>query len=201
MRRFFIVLVVVFLAVSSFASAETTKQIDAFEFQTLFAKRYTKFLIDNDLDYNFHASSINVPIYETEEITVTTSAGTLTLDAKDFTIKNVLMTLIDVSASDEANESLVLICLMAMSALECNDLEERMLPLRAKLNPAEPADAIELIVNLWNNELYENINAALDAPEDEVFVYSGNYDYFLIYYTGLEKGAERNYYLFEARSK
>lgn len=202
MRRFFIALVVVFFAISSFASAETTKQTEAFEFQTLYAKRYMKFLIDNELDYEFHASAINMPIYNADEITVTTSAATLTLDATDFTVKQALMTMIDTSASDEANAALVFECLMAMSALECNEMEERMLPLRAKLNPGEPVDAIELIVNLWNNELYEKINNAVAATEDdETLVYSGNYDYYLIHYIGRDKGEEREYFFFEARSK
>ena len=161
-----------------------------------------KFLIDNELDYEFHASAINMPIYNADEITVTTSAATLTLDATDFTVKQALMTMIDTSASDEANAALVFECLMAMSALECNEMEERMLPLRAKLNPGEPVDAIELIVNLWNNELYEKINNAVAATEDdETLVYSGNYDYYLIHYIGRDKGEEREYFFFEARSK
>ena len=178
---------------------KATSRVDAFVFQTLYAKRYANFLSVTNAGYSFYAYSNNVPFMKDGALVVNTCAATLNIDMNDFTVLKALMVLKDFNADTDKNMELRYQCIMAMSALEYDDVMDSLMPFQAMLDSSKPADAVTAIWQLWTRSLDEKVENQKIKKGGEALIYSGNCDYYLIHFANDETNYEC--YFLEARAR
>lgn len=191
-----------------FASAdgEKTDRRGCFEFTELFVSRLDELAYNTGMDFDLNISKPLYP-YASDDGTVlffSASAGTLWLDSGDLSIVGVDMTLRDSSQSEDENLNNVTKCVVAISALECSQQKEDYLKLSSTYFGG-PKNAFEVGKEI-SDQILEAINsgALKEAMEtgSDVFVCSGNYDYYVSYIPAAKPdGTEYSYTNILAQSR
>lgn len=185
---------VLFFVMNTVAYADSTKYHGALELCELYATRlpeaYELAEIDDELrisrDLVFGQFSDNV-------ITVSSDAGLLDIDLEDFSVVKLDTVLYDFKKSEEDNAAVFVRCVTAFSALEYDDIEDSLFELYAKAGIGSGAnDAVEESLRIWNEMIvpaFERVITEAVQSGEEVFLYSGNYDYYVVYYSNQGSGA------------
>ncbi len=185
---FLTVLLVFCLSSSAYADAEQTDRRGCFEFTELFISRLDELSYNTGTDFDLLISKPLCPTASEngKVLFFDTSAGTLWLDSGDLSLVGIDMTLRDDTVSDEENLAHVSKCIVAISALECSQAEDGILRISSKIQ-GDPKNAYEVGEEIAD-QLLAGINsgALKEAVEtkSDVFLYSGNYDYYVSYITG-----------------
>lgn len=191
MNRFVSLLLAAALAFSllsfpAYADAVKTDRRGSIEFAELFVSRFDELKYNGEADFDLYISKDQYPtksgsgkIYYFES-----AAGTLWLDAGDMSVVGVDMTLSMDNDSAEEKLKNEIRCIIGISVLECNQVEDSVLRIGAKMQNG-PESAFDIGMNVYDQIMYR-INSgvlkqATDA-KDQILVYSGNYDYYVSYY-------------------
>jgi hypothetical protein len=176
----------VFLSLPAHALAASTDKRDLIEFCELYMQRITLFQIDEDVDYGTRPGGFAPPAEVKDGMMFSCTAGSVVVDPRDYSIVKFDTTLSDFDASDIKNEQYTAQSIIAFSSLEYDSLDNTMTGLynSAGLN-VEGSDAVEKAMILWGSDDFNDaFNTALEETiktEKEAFLYSGNYDYYLLY--------------------
>lgn len=187
-RRFLsLLLISVLIFGHCFAKADVSAR-NVFEFMELYTERAT--IVQQGLDCELpSASYFSYPSLIIDNcIDIFTPAGTITFDAETFEIKAAEITYFSSLSSDE-KESLsdTYNCIIAFSALEYDANEDNLFALtHSFLGSSAPKNAVEKAT-----EILAPINKALDdqtatdqiASAEGLFIYQGDYKYYLRYVT------------------
>ena len=191
---------------SSSVYAETTQRRNIIDFCESYSYRAGKYegtkegsIFDfHPLSGHFLDSSIS------GELFVSTSCGTGVVYIDDFTIKEMTLTLADLRDSDIQNERHTAEFVLGFSALEFDDLGEHMLSLNAKVNGGEE-NATDESFRIFNDiivpSLTEEIISKVMNNDEEILVYSGNYDYYLSYYHISREETDHEYLYMTAKER
>ena len=185
---------VFFFVMNTVAYADSTKYHGALEFCELYATRLPKAYemaeIDDEIrisrDLVFGQLSDNL-------ITVSSDGGLLDIDLEDFTVVMLDTVLYDFQKTDDKNGALFARCVTAFSALEYDDIEASFFSLNAKVGIGSGAnDAVEESFRIWDEKIvpaFERVITEAVQSGEEVLLYSGNYDYYVVYYSSQGSGA------------
>lgn len=189
MKKLISVILAFFLVVSfpTFAHAdnEKTDRRGCFEFTELFISRLDELAYNTDTDFDLYIHRSISP-YASNDGSILffdTSAGTLWLDSGDLSVVGIDMTLRDDSASEDENTINIAKCMVAISAFECTQNEDKRIRISSKVlgGPSNAFDVaktiLDQIVDAINSEI---LKEAIKTGED-VYVCSGNYDYYIGY--------------------
>ena len=184
-------------ALASSAYAKTTQKRGVIEFCELYMYRYMKLQQEADLEFDVRiVEPFSSPTrYDNDTIKLNSVAGTMSVNTTDYTLERILMILSDLKKTDEEDVQHSVSCMMALSALEYNQMDELKLKAKSILNGGSET-ASEEAFRLFTDELSPNIIDAM--PEaiktgKEIKVYSGNYDYYLAYNAGEQSSREFEY--------
>ena len=126
-------------------------------------------------------------------ITVSSDGGLLDIDLEDFTVVMLDTVLYDFQKTDDKNGALFARCVTAFSALEYDDIEASFFSLNAKVGIGSGAnDAVEESFRIWDEKIvpaFERVITEAVQSGEEVLLYSGNYDYYVVYYSSQGSGA------------
>lgn len=122
-----------------------------------------------------------------EKPCIQSSFGSIELNMEDFTISSITMTLYSDSPKSGDETETAMKMFAAMSVLEYDDLDERLLKLGSKYGLSSSKSALDKIIELWDTEILpkfseiaENNLELIESPK-RWLAYSGNYDYFISY--------------------
>lgn len=165
---------------------DATDRVSVLEFCELYTKRLMEFNekygqnmggLDTTINSLFGASDWG------DTYGVSCSGGFLTINKTDLTIEKLTTTIIDVDAEGQEGHNVVLKALIAISALEMNDLAAEGIEMMHNIDSSLPENVymkyLEEYTNIIQPALSSNADK-LDAGED-VLIYQGNYDYYAFY--------------------
>lgn len=202
MKKLLSTILAVLLLLPTVAFASSTDARGAFEFCELFTQRFTEYVKDDELDYDLYIQKGFVsPFAPVGTIMIDVAAGLMCINEDDFTVHRLGMTLFDVNASDEKNVENTVICLMAMSALEYDYTDDNIFAQKAKAFGG-PASGVEAAIEVWNNDIIpivtEKMFQQVIETKKRVLIYSGNYHYYLSYFSDVYNGKELSYFMLTA---
>jgi len=190
--------------VCSSAIAEATHRRGVIEFCELHMYRFMKLQHDTELNYDIHILEPNSMPHNLDNTTIllNSAAGSMEVNTTDYTVSGITMTFIDLDASDADNERNAMSCMMALSALEYNEMDDLKFQINSKLSGgAESAieESLRILADEWSDKLVDIMGETVETGK-EVKIYSGNYDYYVAYYAGQRKGSNFEYYYLIARA-
>jgi len=202
MRKLLSTILAVLLLLPTVAFASSTDSRGAFEFCELFSQRFTEYVKDDELDYDLYIQKGFVsPFAPVGTIMIDVAAGLMYINEDDFTVHQLVMTLFDENASDEKNVENSLICVMAMSALEYDYTDNNIFAQKAKAFGG-PASGAEAAIDVWNNNIIptttEKMLQQIIETKKRVLIYSGNYHYYLSYFSDEYNGEKLSYFMLTA---
>lgn len=188
MRNRIALILVFILLFPCVVNAESTEKRDLVEFLELYIYRYTQYAIENDIDIDLSA----IPYYfnnyinkkPQEYITFVSSAGEIDVDSGSYLIHRLTMRMWSSTASEEDNNLSLTSCVIAISALEFDSIDELGSNLNKKyLNSSrtviDEADEIfNDIINKMDDAFYQTYET-----NERVLVCSYNYNYFIRYWS------------------
>ena len=193
-----------FLLGFSSACAEPTNKRGLIEFCELYMQRFTAYQKDYEIDYDvqiigYHFGPLK---YNDNYAMFSSTAGSIDVYLPDYTVSEITMTYSDFNAEKEVNERNYMSCMMALSALEYDYLDDRFLYMSSKVYGGA-SNATDKAFSIWSENvagtLIDNLNAARETG-NEVKIYSGNYDYFIAYNNGERDDKQYQYYYLIARA-
>ena len=145
-----------------------------------------------------------MPITMSDEIVrISCSAGIADIYMDDFTVSELSMCLSSYDVSSKTNNQMFDECILAVSALEVSADEDNVLPTMSRISGG-PKNAVEKATTILNYEIMPNVTeeSIRSAKANEnVLLYSGNYDYYL-QYSESDYGEKGTIYLsLEARER
>ena len=187
------------LMIPCLAMAKATDRRGTIEFCELYMYRLADYINDKNLDIDIPISTGWTPFVLDEKILLLTSVGNLEAYKGDFTVSSVQMLVDNLNADDSENERNAYVCIAAISALEFDYYEDAKFELYSKVNGSS-ASAMEEAIRIWCNDFDITSDTCKKAYEtgEKVKVYSGNYDYYLIYYSGSDNEKTYKYYYLRA---
>jgi len=203
MKKLLSAVLIISLLLPTVAFASSTDARGAFEFCELFCQRFTEYVKDDELDYDLYIQKDFVsPIAPVGTIMIEVAAGLMCINEDDFTVHQLMMTLFDENASDEKNVENSVICVMAMSALEYDYTDNNIFAQKAKAFGG-PASGVEAAIDVWNNDIIpiittEKMRQQVIETKERVLIYSGNYHYYLSYFSDEYNGEKLSYFMLTA---
>lgn len=141
------------------------------EFVELYSTRYVAY---SSKDIVLSRSATDSPHQYGDILDFTTTAGSVGVHADTFKVHDVMMTFYSSTASDSYNNSLMDSCVMAISALEYDaDYDDFSYGQKSAISAAQ-----KLYLNTISPKIEEKFRTAVTS-DDEVFLCSCNYDYYL----------------------
>lgn len=179
-------------------NGQATHRRGLIEFCELYMQRFTAYQKDNHEDYNIHVLGIdNAPYILNDDYAMFNStAGSIDVYLPDYTVSGITMTYSDLGADVDNNECNFISCIMAISALEYDYADDYSLYIRSKINGGV-SNATDEVFRIWGENiavpLLDKLDIARESGE-KIMVYSGNYDYYIAYYSGDRDGRQYAYY-------
>lgn len=177
-----IMIIIVFTCATGLAQ---TERRGAFEFTELYMQRLTEFISENSLDYDLSMLPFYLVLDQGDCYYVSTLAGDLTIRKDDLTIERFMTTYMDLSDDDDKIKESIYDSLIAISALEYDDLDNTHFNLSYQWNPDCEKSAVEQTFRIYIEDIYPIINSdeffSRIKNGEEVQVYSGNYTYCIAY--------------------
>lgn len=165
-KKILAVLLVAIILLPCSAGAVATEKRGLVEFIEVYMERITEYQKDARRDFNIPVPlwKSNPPYVGKDYVILHSSAGIIVANSEDFTVEEVSMTLIDMYIS---NADYLLNCAASISVLEYSDnMDEGLRIVMEEITPSPKID--------------DALKQAIKS-RDRVKVYSGNYDYFLVY--------------------
>ena len=198
MKRILCLLLVLLVIPVSSAFAAKTERVEAFGFYGLYVKRMMEYQTIYEDKFDFRVEGLNFPMSFAGEIEVQTVAGTLTIGADDFKINQAMFTISDPTYKDNTSE-LISAC-AAISALEFSESKENIMKLEYQAGLGGAPSAIQKMMEIFTTEFPEKMRYLISKKSSEkILTYSGNYDYYLDYYTSPSTSVGNVYLIAEAK--
>lgn len=161
------------------------------EFEELATKRLLELgeMMETEDGYilDFHPVQYTLTPDLFEKPCIQSSFGSIELNMEDFTISSITMTIYSDSPNSGDEVEAAMKMFAAISVLEYNELDERLLALESEYGLSNRKNAIDKIIELWDaeilpkfSEIAENDLSSIESPK-RWLAYSGNYDYFISY--------------------
>lgn len=170
---------------------ELTERIPALEFSELYTKRIMEF--NSKYGQNMgglDTGSAYAAFDDGDTYGASCSGGYLTISKEDLTIESMVTSIIDVESEGQEGHNVVLKALIAISALEMNDLAAEGLEMMHDIDPSQPEDVFMKYMEEYDNIIHPALSSNVSKLEagEEILVYQGNYDYYANYADYEESG-------------
>ena len=169
-------------SVNSFADPTTERNL--MDFCESYMKRLVSVIKDNDIDYDLYTFGGDILSDFAEEYLVQVTAGDLIVKKENLCISEGSFTLSISSASEEKNAEYAMSFIAAFSALEHESmadshrsLEDRLVGETQSCYEESRSIFLEVISPALTPDVFERVRNG-----EEVLLYSGNYDYYLVLY-------------------
>lgn len=147
------------------------------EFVELYTQRITEYQKDNGIDQNIIFESFAPPYTKDNYLILGSTAGSIGINQEDYTVHDVIMTLFISSTNDAYND--VMSCIASISALEYDSTDDSLF----KLMKSSAMERATYIMDEEIGKILEDALAKAAESNQKVIVYSGNYEYFVEYYS------------------
>lgn len=130
---------------------------------------------------------------EGDVITVAFEGGILDISLEDFSILSLNTTLYDYRKTEEENSVIMARCIASFSALEYDDADNSLFKWYAESGAgSQSKNAIEESFRIWDETISQTFGKSVaDAVRsgEEILIYSGNYDYYLVFFSRIKETA------------
>lgn len=198
--------IMVCLSMNPTAFADNTKRHGALEFSELYTARLSEAFAYMKIDSDIQVSKDMVwGQLDGDTITVSFNGGIIDIFLEDFTVLSLDAKLYDFRKTDDENSVLMTQCIAAFSALEYDDIEDSLFDMYSRAGIGSGAkNATEESFRIWSESIiptFEKTITKAVKSGDEILLYSGNYDYYVVYFSKEGNGVSFEELRMVARSR
>lgn len=167
------------------SNANATQRRGLVEYLELAINRLTLYAESKSYDSKACLNSFAdfLPTELDNEYTIFSSVGLLDVSKVDNKINTAQIMCVNMKADSDAISKSFYSFIAALSALECDAMEDDTLELAYRFGLSSTKNALEEAQRIWRDEIYKKIQETINTAvkNEPILVYSGNYDYFLEY--------------------
>ena len=180
------ILCMILFALNQPAFSSPTIKRGAFELCQLYAQRLTQYQNDYNVDYDqlwYQGPGLD---YGNGESAISVASGHMVVDKSDYSVNSNSILLYDLDADNEENIKNTICAIIALSALEYGYYEEVSSENLTNAGIYTPSPVNKALA-IYRDEISAILKDgafvdALRKPEEEIKVYSANYDYYIMYF-------------------